>query len=115
MLGVEVSGHELAALVAELVPDAVSELDVPRQVLVGDLYGAHRAPLLRHQAVPACNISRSAGESRDSTQLLAAVSNLSISIYLSVFICLRFLDYLNVRLSDTSSQWRPCRNLKAKS
>ena len=56
MLGVEVSGHELAALVAELVPDAVSELDVPRQVLVGDLYGAHRAPLLRHQAVPACNI-----------------------------------------------------------
>ena len=48
MLGVEVSGHELAALVAELVSDAVSELDVPRQVLVGDLYGAHRAPLLRH-------------------------------------------------------------------
>ena len=57
MLGVEVSGHEFAALVAELVPDAVSELDVARQVLVGDLYGAHRAPLLRHQAVPACNIS----------------------------------------------------------
>ena len=51
MLGVEVSGHELAALVAELVPDAVSELDVPRQVLVGDLYGTDWTSFLRHQTV----------------------------------------------------------------
>ena len=74
------SGHELAALVAELVPDAVSELDVPRQVLVGDLYGAHRAPLLRHQAVPACNISRSGGEILYN--YFHAASNLSVYLHI---------------------------------
>ena len=105
MLGVEVSGHELAALVAELVPDAVSELDVPRQVLVGDLYGAHRAPLLRHQAVPACNISGQGARFYTATSMQHL-------IYLSIYILARrkcvymfeVFSYLNVRLSNTSSK-----------
>ena len=87
MLGVEVSGHEFAALVAELVPDAVSELDVARQVLVGDLYGAHRAPLLRHQAVPACNIS---GQLARFYTVTGMQYLNYLTIYLSVFIWLRF-------------------------
>ena len=51
MLGVQVTGHQLPALVAELVADAVTELDVTGEVLVSDLNSAHGASLPRHQTV----------------------------------------------------------------
>ena len=51
MFCVELPRHEFPALVAELVADAVPELDVPGQVLVGYFYGAHWASFLGHQTV----------------------------------------------------------------